>query len=225
MQTTTETTATLQATEQTTTTEQATATTTAAKTTSRRRVKLELDHAETTPTGINARYGNVNISVVKELEQKIKRANGTTFCDDGKGVRRLGGSAPSAFLSTRGAADAVNAALLANVKGATVADLTTACATAGAKVPADKLIAHLKGFVQQADPSGMRLRTTGVLDVLKANGWDWRKLPAVTIDGKEWDGTLFKRVTTPASVIQSPMLWAVKFKRTPSLAKALGIED
>lgn len=200
-------------------------TTTSKAATNRRRVKIDLDHADHAPTGITARYGNSTISMVKELEQKVKRANGTTFCDDGKGVRRLGGSAPSAFLSTRGAADAVNAALLGNVKGVTVADLTAACATAGAKVPADKLVAHLKGFVQQADPSGMRLRTTGVLAVLKANGWDWRKIPAVTIDGKEWDGALFKRVTTPASVIQSPMLWAVKFKRTPSLAKALGIED
>ena len=209
-----------QATTEQATTEQAT---TEQATTNKRRVKVKIEESSLVPSGIGKHFGTRlgNVSSCAYLESKVKRSNGRNFCDDGKGVRRLGGSAPSAFLSERGSAGSINSKLLSCLEGVTRFELEALCAAEDAKRPLDKLVAHLKGFCQQADKTGMRLRTTGVLEVLAANGWDWRKLPAVTIDGKVWDGTLFNKSSLLSSVIQSPMLWALKHKRTPSLAKIL----
>lgn len=151
---------------------------------------------------------------------------------DGKPVRRLGGQAPSGYVSTRGAAGALNTLFLDNVhNGATVAQcLEVVKATVlndgrGNREPLDKLTDHVKSFFIQADRK--RAAVNGLVKAIQANGWDYAKIEekAVLLDGVAWNGLLFKRSITPNTVIVPTVLIALHYKRTPSLAKALGIED
>ena len=206
-----------------------TTTTTSNATTNRRRVKVE--NAEST-----APLGMVHI-----FNKGIKDGETTTTAAaffqnraalDGYGVRRLGGQAPSAYTSTRGAAGAINAALLDAVhNGATVAALldVTRAACLGRNgatgEPFDKLVAHIKSYHLQADPK--RAAANGLVRAVTANGWKWQEVAdrAVLLDGVPWNGVMFKRSVTLDTVVLPVVLLALHFKRTPSLAKALGIED
>ena len=195
-------------------------------TNSRRRVKVELQEADGAQLGMSRLYA--------------KGIDGKTACTffagkqaaDGFGVRRLGGQAPSAYTSSRGAAGALNGALLdACHKGVKIADLldVTRANCLGrngvAADPMDKLAAHLKSFVIQADPK--RAAANGLVRALANNGWTWRELAdkAVLFDGKSWDGTLFKRSVTSGTRVLCPILVALHYKRTATLAKELGLTD
>jgi hypothetical protein len=220
MTTTTEQPTTLQ--EQNTTNEQPTTTT------NRRRVKVE--HGEQ-----SAPLGMVNI-----FRRGIKDGDTTTTAAtffqnraalDGYGVRRLGGQAPSAYTSERGAAGAINAAFLDAVhNGVTVSDLLniTRAACLGRNgatgEPFDKLTAHIKSYFLQADPK--RAAANGLVRAVTANGWKWADIAprAVLLDGIAWNGEKFKRSVTLDTVVLPVVLIALHYKRTPSLAKALGIE-
>lgn len=206
-------------------TEQNTTTATTEQNTSRRRVKLE-------QTENAAPLGMANI-----YKRGIAGQTATAFFEnkeaaDGFTVRRLGGQAPSAYTSTRGAAGAINAALLnAAHNGATISELldVTRANCLGrngvAADPLDKLAAHIKSFVIQADPK--RAAANGLVKALANNGWTWRELAskAVTFDGKSWDGALFKRSVTMETRVICPVLVALHYRKTPSLAKALGLTD
>lgn len=219
MQTTTENTTALQTTENTTT----------AAATNRRRVKVE--NAE------NA----APLGMARIFSKGIKEGETTTTAAaffqnraalDGYGVRRLGGQAPSAYTSTRGAAGAINAAFLDAVHhGVTVADLldVTRAACLGRNgatgEPFDKLVAHIKSYHLQAD--GKRAAANGLIKAITSNGWKWSDIAprAVLLDGTPWNGLLFKRSVTLDTVVLPVVLLALHFKRTPSLAKALGLTD
>lgn len=211
------------------TTLQATTTTTDNATTSRRRVKVET-------TDNAAPLGMANI-----FRRGIQDGGTTTTAAaffqnraalDGYGVRRLGGQAPSAYTSTRGAAGAINAAFLDAVHhGVTVADLldVTRAACLGRNgatgEPFDKLVAHIKSYHLQAD--GKRAAANGLIKAITANGWKWSDIAprAVLLDGKPWDGQLFKRSVTPSTIVLPVVLLALHFKATPSFKKALGLTD
>lgn len=209
---------TLQATENTTTTA-----------TSRRRVKVE--QATTA-----APLGMVNI-----YKRGLQDGNTTTTAaaffqnraaNDGFTVRRLGGQAPSAYTSTRGAAGAINAAFLnAAHNGLTVSELLAVTAenclgkNGATGNPYDKLVAHVKSYHLQAD--GKRAAANGLVKAVIANGWNWNEVQrnAVLLDGKPWDGQLFKRSVTPSTIVLPVVLLALHFKATPSFKKALGLTD
>ena len=168
--------------------------------------------------------GKDNISACRIFEEKTAQ--------DGKPVRRLGGQAPSGYVSTRGAAGALNELFLDKVhNGATVAEcLEVVKATVlndgrGNREPLDKLTDHIKSFFIQADRS--RAAVNGLVKAIQTNGWEYSKVEAraVLLDGKPWNGTLFKRTVNGNTVIVPVVLLALHYKRTPSLAKALDIED
>lgn len=227
---TTETTTTLQATTTTTAAaaEQATTeTTTAAAPTSRRRVKVE-QATTTAPLGM----ANIYRKGIGE-----KHAAATVFftereANDGFTVRRLGGQAPSAYTSTRGAAGAINAAFLnAAHHGLTVAELLAVTAenclgkNGATGNPYDKLVAHVKSYHLQADSK--RAAANGLVKAIIANGWNWNEVQrnAVLLDGKPWDGQLFKRSVTANTIVLPVVLLALHFKATASFKKALGLTD
>lgn len=221
MNTTTENATTLQATA--TTTEN----TTAAAPTSRRRVKVE-QAEQATPLGMANIYrkgiGDNHAAATMFFQER--EAN------DGFTVRRLGGQAPSAYTSTRGAAGALNVAFLnAAHHGLTVAELLTVteknCLGKSGVTgnPYDKLVAHVKSFHLQADSK--RAAANGLVKAIIANGWNWHTIQqnAVLLDGKPWDGQLFKRSVTPSTVVLPVVLLALHFKATASFKKALGLTD
>lgn len=197
-------------------------------TTNRRRVKLE-------QTTSGAPLGMANI-----YAKGITRGDTTTTAavffsereaNDGFTVRRAGGQAPSAYTSTRGAAGAINAAFLnAAHHGVTVAELLTitaaACLGKGGAMGKtdDKLNAHIKSYHLQADSK--RAAANGLVKAVIANGWNWNEVQrnAVLLDGKPWDGQLFKRSVTPSTVVLPVVLLALHYKATPSFRKALGLD-
>lgn len=151
---------------------------------------------------------------------------------DGRPVRMKGGQAPSGLISERGAAGAINSAFIAALesgkKGLTIAELLAICKIANTAQDAradqtDKLCAHLKSYVIQADRA--RAAVNGIVQTCRANGWNYADIEehAVLFDGKAWNGKLFKRVTTPATVVTPVVFFAIHFKYTPYLAKKLGI--
>lgn len=166
--------------------------------------------------------------------------NGTSACAvfedktalDGRPVRMRGGQAPSGLISERGAAGAINSAFIkaleSGKKGLTIAELLTICKEANTAADAradqtDKLNAHLKSFVLQSERT--RAAVNGIVQTCRANGWNYADITehAVLFDGKAWDGKLFKRVTTPATVVTPIVFYAIHFKYTPYLAKKLGM--
>jgi hypothetical protein len=210
--------ATLQATENTTTT---------AAATNRRRVKVE-QATDTAPLGMvrifSKGIGDNHAAATMFFQERA--------ANDGYTVRRLGGQAPSAYTSTRGAAGALNVAFLnAAHHGVTVADLlnvtAAACLGKGGVTgnPYDKLVAHMKSFHLQADSK--RAAANGLVKAIIANGWNWNEVQrnAVLLDGKPWDGQLFKRSVTPSTIVLPVVLLALHFKATPSFRKALGLTD
>lgn len=177
--------------------------------------------------GISRRFRNgVNgVSAVSIFEEKAAQ--------DGRPIRMKGGQAPSGLVSERGAAGAMNTAFIAAIEGGkvgvTVAELLAVCHdnnTANNKSAdqMDKLAAHIKSFVFQADK--MRAAVNGITQTARKNGWDYNTIAenAVLFDGKAWDGRLFKRTVTPDTVICPVVLYAVHFKRTNTLVKRLGLD-
>lgn len=151
--------------------------------------------------------------------------------NDGFAIRRLGGQAPSAYTSTRGAAGALNALLLERVQaGATVFELenvvASSCLGKGGLVGKvrDKLTAHIKSFYLQAD--GKRASANGLVKAVIANGWNWNRVQknAVLLDGKPWNGTLFNRSVTLDTIVIPVVLIALHYKHSKALEKALGID-
>lgn len=206
----------------TTTTEQPT-------TTNRRRVKVKIENAEQ-----SAPLGMVNI-YRKGIGDN--HAAATVFfqeraANDGYTVRRLGGQAPSAYTSQRGAAGAINAAFInAAHHGLTVAELldvtAAACLGKGGVTgnTFDKLTAHIKSYHLQADSK--RAAANGLVKAIIENGWNWNTIQrnAVLLDGKPWDGALFKRSVTPSTVVLPVVLLALHFKATASFKKAINLTD
>lgn len=198
-------------------------------TTNRRRVKVKTEKA-----------ASANLGMTRIFNKGIQDGETTTTAAvffqnraalDGFGVRRLGGQAPSAYTSERGAAGAINAAFLDAVhNGVTVADLlnvTRAACLGKDGAMGDtfaKLTAHIKSYHLQADHK--RAAANGLVRAIVNNGWRWQDVAAraVLLDGKPWDGTLFKRSVTLNTVILPVVLIALHYKRTPSLAKALGLD-
>lgn len=177
--------------------------------------------------GISRRFrdGINGISAVSVFEEKTAL--------DGKPVRMKGGQAPSGLVSERGAAGAMNMAFIAAIEGGkvgvTVAELLAVChdnntANNKAADQMDKLAAHIKSFVLQADRS--RAAVNGIVQTARKNGWDYAAVAenAVLLDGKPWDGKLFKRSVTAQTVICPVVLYAVHFKRTNTLVKRLGLD-
>lgn len=214
---------------QSTTTEQTTTAAEQTTTTNRRRVKLE-------QTTAAAPLGMVNI-FAKGITRNDTTTTAAVFfaereANDGFTVRRLGGQAPSAYTSTRGAAGALNAAFLqAAHHGVTVGELLNVTAAAclgkgGAQGDTfNKLTAHVKSYHIQAD--GKRAAANGLVKAIIGNGWNWNEVQrnAVLLDGKPWDGALFKRSVTRETVVIPVVLLALHYKATPSLRKALGLTD
>lgn len=202
-------------------------TTTTAAPTSRRRVKVE-QATTAAPLGMTNIYkrgiGENHAAATVFFQERA--------ANDGFTVRRLGGQAPSAYTSTRGAAGAINAAFLnAAHNGLTVAALldVTRAACLGKNgatgEPFDKLVAHIKSYHLQAD--GKRAAANGLIKAITANGWKWSDIAprAVLLDGTPWNGAMFKRSVTPSTVVLPVVLLALHFKATPSLRKALGLTD
>lgn len=179
-----------------------------------------------------------NLGIVKRF--KGNTINGQSACStfedkkaiDGRPVRMKGGQAPSGLISERGAAGAINSAFIAALesgkKGLTVNELLNICKEANTAADAradqtDKLTAHLKSYVIQADRA--RAAVNGIVATVKRNGWNYAEVAehAVLFDGKAWNGKLFKRVTTPATIVTPVVFFAIHFKYTPYLAKKLGI--
>lgn len=167
-----------------------------------------------------------------------KGIHGQTACtyfsdvpaEDGKAVRMKGGQAPSGYISSRGAAGALNRVFIDRAElGATWAELVQVvertCQGKAGQVgkPEEKLIAHLRSFFLQAD--NRRAQANGLRQAVKANGWDWEQVQerALTIDGKAWNGQAIKRAVLPTSIIVPVVLLAVNYKATPSLVKALNL--
>ena len=151
---------------------------------------------------------------------------------DGGRIRLLGGQAPSAYTSTRGAAGAFNRVLLDRAEqGATWAELVHVAEHAGqgkADIkgsPVQRVIDHLRSFYLQADER--RAQTNGLKQAIKANGWNWLQVQrcAVLIDGKPWNGSAIKRCVTAESVIVPVVLLAVNYKATAALVKALDLPN
>lgn len=180
-----------------------------------------------TALGISRRFrdGVNGVSAVSIFEEKAAQ--------DGRPVRMKGGQAPSGLVSERGAAGAMNAAFIAAIEsgkaGVTVAELLAVCqannaANNKAADQMDKLTAHVKSFVLQADK--MRAAVNGITQTARKNGWDYAAVAenAVLLDGKAWDGKLFKRSVSANTVICPVVLYAVHFKRTNTLVKRLGLD-
>lgn len=151
---------------------------------------------------------------------------------DGGRVRMRGGQAPSAYTSDRGAAGAFNRVFLDNAeKGVTWGELVAIADRVGLGKggvkgdPVQRVVDHVRSFFLQSDER--RAQTNGLKQAVRANGWNWDavKSRAVLIDGKPWDGVAVKRCVTANSVILPVVMLAVNYKKTPSLAKALGLTD
>ena len=179
-----------------------------------------------------------NLGIAKRFRGNT--INGTSACavfedktaQDGRPVRMKGGQAPSGLISSRGAAGAINNAFIAALEsgknGLTIGELLAICKEANVAADAradqsDKLAAHLKSFVLQSERT--RAAVNGIVKTVKTNGWNYAEVAehAVLFDGKAWDGRLFKRVTTPATVVTPVVFFAIHFKYTPYLAKKLGL--
>lgn len=153
---------------------------------------------------------------------------------DGRPVRMKGGQAPSGLVSERGAAGAMNLAFIAALengkKGLTVAELLAICEetnTAPDKKEdqTDKVNAHIKSFVIQANRT--RAAVNGIVKTCRANGWNYADIEKMSVlfDGVAWNGRLFKRSTTPATLVVPVVFYAIHFKYTKALAKKLGIAE
>lgn len=178
--------------------------------------------------GIAKRFskGINNISACSIFEDKTAL--------DGKPVRMKGGQAPSGLVSERGAAGAINSAFITALengkKGLTIAELLAICEKANTapdkrEDQTDKINAHLKSFVLQADRA--RAAVNGIVQTVKRNGWNYADIEktAVLFDGIAWNGRLFKRSTTPATLVVPVVFYAIHFKYTKALAKKLGIAE
>lgn len=174
------------------------------------------------------------------VQRYAKGIHGVTACtyfseveaQDGGKVRMSGGQAPSAYTSSRGAAGAFNRVLIDRAElGATWAELVSiaerlSLGKAGATgKPDQRVIDHIRSFFLQADNT--RAQVNGLRQAVRANGWDWNKVQAnaVLIDGKPWNGSALRRCVNANSVIVPVVLLAVNYKATPSLVKALGMND
>ena len=178
--------------------------------------------------GIAKRFskGINNISACSIFEDKTAL--------DGRPVRMKGGQAPSGLVSERGAAGAINSAFITALengkKGLTIAELLAICEKANTapdkrEDQTDKINAHLKSFVLQADRA--RAAVNGIVQTVKRNGWNYADIEktAVLFDGIAWNGRLFKRSTTPATLVVPVVFYAIHFKYTKALAKKLGIAE
>ena len=177
------------------------------------------------------------LGMVNRFKAGIHGQSPVTFFEevaaaDGGRVRMLGGQAPSAYTSERGAAGAFNRVFIDRAEqGATWAELVHVAEHAGqgkAGVkgdPVQRVVDHLRSFYLQADER--RAQTNGLKQAVKANGWDWHKVQenAVLIDGKAWNGNAIKRCVSPESIIVPVVLLAVNYKATASLVKALNLTD
>ena len=190
-----------------------------------------ISYKETTYSG--------KLGMTQRYNKGIHGQTAVSFFEDVKAtderhVRMLGGQAPSAYTSTRGAAGAFNRAFIDRAEvGITWGELVSIAdrvglGRGGAKGdPVQRVVDHLRSFYLQADER--RAQVNGLRQAVKANGWNWDavKSRAVLINGKPWNGSAIKRCVTDNSVIIPIVLLAVNYKATPSLVKALemGKED
>lgn len=157
---------------------------------------------------------------------------------DGKGVVKRGAFASNAYGATRGAAQAINAALVkAGNKGMAIADLIEVTAAALPAVPVkgdadkaikdraiNKLVEHLKGLRFESD--AIRANTSGLAAAVLANGYkvDYNtetrclSIPAVTFDGVEWNGARCKQCLGVSATIAAPLLVAMH-RKAPKASK------
>lgn len=155
---------------------------------------------------------------------------------DGKGIVKRGAFASNAYGATRGAAQAINAALVkAGNKGMAIADLIEVTAAALPAIPVkgdadkaikdravNKLVEHLKGLFFESD--AIRANTSGLAAAILANGYnisyntETRRLsmPAVTFDGIEWNGARCKQCLGVSATIAAPLLVAMHRKAAKS---------
>lgn len=155
---------------------------------------------------------------------------------DGKGIVKRGAFASNAYGATRGAAQAINAALVkAGNKGMAIADLIEVTAAALPAIPVkgdaekaikdraiNKLVEHLKGLRFEADAA--RAGTSGLTAAVQANGYDVAynaetrclSIPAVTFDGVEWNGARCKQCLGVSATIAAPLLVAMHRKAAKS---------
>ena len=180
---------------------------------------------------------NETLGIAKRFSKGIKNKSACSVFEektalDGRPVRMKGGQAPSGLVSERGAAGAINLAFIAALengkKGLTVAELLAICEDANTAPDkkddqTDKLNAHLKSFVIQTDRT--RAAVNGIVKTVKNNGWNYADIEqnAVLFDGISWNGRLFKRSTTPGTLVMPIVFYAIHFKYTKALAKKLGI--
>ena len=186
------------------------------------------DRASVPVAGSAARYARffgTQKAARMELQAVIDKTS------DGKGIVRKGGFASSALLASSGASQLINAALVSASKaGVTLAELHAAAATSpNVKNAETKVSDHIRGIFIESDLA--RLRASGLYNALRQAGFVPEELPAVTIDGIEWNGQKFKKSTLPTSRIASPLLCAVAValgKKTRSanaeLVKRVAIE-
>ncbi|MBR5574347.1 MAG: hypothetical protein IKW35_07635 [Paludibacteraceae bacterium] len=209
----------------TTTTTTTAATPTTTTTTSKRKVKIERgdNHALTMHKRFAAKSfaGSTVCTFFEEVESKTA---------PGGMVRMKGGQAPSAYGSERGAAGQFNLAIIDHAPhGITWAELVNiadqfSLGKGGKQGNADqRVVDHVRSFHLQADFH--RAKVNGLHAAVKANGWNVERLPAVLIDGKEWNGNAVKRCILPDSVLLFPLFLACHFKRTPSLAALIERKD
>lgn len=148
---------------------------------------------------------------------------------DGKGIVKRGAFASNAYGATRGAAQAINAALVkAGNKGMAIADLIEVTAAALPAIPVKgdaekaikdravaKLVEHLKGLRFEADAA--RAGTSGLTAAVQANGYNVSynaetrclSIPAVMFDNVEWNGVRCKQCLGLSATIAAPLLVAM----------------
>lgn len=151
---------------------------------------------------------------------------------DGKGIVKRGAFASNAYGATRGAAQAINTALVkAGNKGMAIADLIEVAAAALPAIPVhgdaekaikdravNKLVEHLKGLRFESDAA--RAGTSGLTAAVQANGYDVSynaetrclSIPAVTFDSVEWNGARCKQCLGVSATIAAPLLVAMHRK-------------
>lgn len=152
-----------------------------------------------------------------------------TLTSDGKGIVRKGAFASNAYGATRGAAQAINAALAkAGNSGMAVADLIEVAAAALPAVPVKidcekaikdravaKVVEHLKGLYFESDAA--RAATSGLMAAVAANGHavtlnretGHLSIAAVTFDGVEWNGLKGKAMLGVSGKVAAPLLVAM----------------
>lgn len=155
---------------------------------------------------------------------------------DGKGIVKRGAFASNAYGATRGAAQAINAALVkAGNGGVDVAVLIETAAAALPPVPVKvdcekalkdravaKVVEHLKGLFFESD--AIRANTSGLAAAVLANGYkvDYNRetghlsIPAVTFDGVEWNGLKGKAMLGVSGKVAAPLLVAMHRKAAKS---------